>query len=71
MTATINLTDEQIRARGIEALHRELGPSGVIRFLKQFERGRGDYSKERHAWVGAEPVAALTEEIRKRRRARR
>src|ERR1700720_4560675 len=35
--ATLDLTDEQIRVRGLEALHRELGPAGVIRFLKQFE----------------------------------
>lgn len=71
MTATINLTDAQIRTRGLEALHRELGPSGVIRFLWQFERGCGDYSKERHTWVGEQSVDALAEEIRKRRRSRR
>jgi hypothetical protein len=45
------LTLEQIRRKGLIALHRELGKSGMIRFLQQFETGAGDYSRERHAWV--------------------
>jgi hypothetical protein len=42
----------QIRQMGIEVLARELGPVATIRFLQQFEVGFGDYSKERHQWIG-------------------
>ncbi|HKA07115.1 MAG TPA: hypothetical protein VKD71_07640 [Gemmataceae bacterium] len=35
----------------MRALRRELGPAGMIRFLQQFENGRGDHARERHAWV--------------------
>lgn len=45
------LTLDEIRQKGLEALRRELGPVGMIRFLQQFETGRGDYARERHAWV--------------------
>jgi hypothetical protein len=69
--ATLNLTDEQIKARGLDALRRELGPGGLIRFMKQFELGRGDYSKERHRSLRGKSVANLAREIRKRRAAGR
>lgn len=45
------LTLDEIRQKGLEALRRELGPAGMIRFLQQFETGSGDYARERHAWV--------------------
>jgi len=39
---------EQIRVAGMEALARELGIVGIVRFLQQFEMGHGNYSKDRH-----------------------
>ena len=33
----------------MEALARELGPVGTIRFLQLFENGVGDYTKERQS----------------------
>jgi len=44
-------TLEQIRQRGLAALERELGKTGMIRFLQLFENGSGDYARERRAWV--------------------
>jgi hypothetical protein len=41
-------TMEDIRRQGLEALARELGPVGMVRFLQLFENGSGDYVKERH-----------------------
>jgi hypothetical protein len=38
---------EEIRRIGIEALAEALGPLDAIRFLQSFDRGRGDYTKER------------------------
>lgn len=58
------LTLEQIRSAGLDALARELGPVGMVRFLQQFESGRGDYTAERHDWLGNPTVEALVREIR-------
>ena len=41
------LTGEQIRLRGLAALRRELGRAGLVRFLKHYEAGKGDYTRER------------------------
>jgi hypothetical protein len=35
----------------LKALRKELGRSGMIRFLQQFDAGQGDYGRERHDWV--------------------
>lgn len=58
------MTLEQIRVRGLKALSDELGPVGLIRFLQQFETGMGDYSTERHRWLGGVTVDNLAQEMR-------
>jgi hypothetical protein len=60
---------DQIRRAGLEALARELGPVGMVRFLQQFETGSGDYSIDRDRWLGNEDMASLAETIRRRRTA--
>jgi hypothetical protein len=39
----------------------------MIRFLQQFETGRGDYTKERHEWLKETSVETLAEKIVKQR----
>lgn len=60
-------TLEEIRRMGIEALARELGPVGMVRFLQQFEGGEGDYSVERRSWLGSPGVRELAEMIQRRK----
>lgn len=55
---------DEIRRAGLEALARELGTVGMIRFLQQFETGQGDYTAERHQWLGNPGVRALADQIR-------
>jgi hypothetical protein len=43
----MSLSGEQIRARGLAALRRELGRAGLVRFLQHFEPGSGDYTAQR------------------------
>lgn len=38
----------EIRMEGWKALTEHLGPAGAMRFMMQYDPGRGDYSKERH-----------------------
>ena len=37
-----------IRKAGIESLTKGLGPVGMAYFLRQYDMGEGDYTKERH-----------------------
>lgn len=61
------MTLNQIRQKGLEALSRELGPVGMIRFLQQFETGYGDYSIERHEWLDGQSVDDIYRRIKDRR----
>lgn len=68
----MKLTLDQIRQRGLEALRRELGPVGMVRFLQQFDPGHGDYARERHQWVDRTTLdsirAALPSHKRRRKK---
>lgn len=45
------MTPIEINRLGYQALTDALGFDGMIRFLRQFELGYGDYTKERHQWL--------------------
>jgi len=45
------MTPLEINRLGYQALTDALGFDGMIRFLRQFELGYGDYTKERHQWL--------------------
>ena len=64
---TPNMTLEQIRLTGLEALMSKLGPVATVRFLQQFETGYGDYSTERHRWLDEIDVQTAVKQIRRRR----
>jgi hypothetical protein len=53
-----------IRKKGIEALTEKLGPVGMVEFIRQFDSGYGDYTKERHEWLDDENVADISMKIR-------
>jgi hypothetical protein len=61
------MTLEEIRLMGLKALSRDLGPVGLVRFLQQFEMGYGDYTAERHRWLGERTVQDLVQEIKLQR----
>jgi LmbE family N-acetylglucosaminyl deacetylase len=60
---------EQIRIAGMEALARELGMVGMVRFLQQFETGHGDYSKDRQKWLDEQDMDTILKRIREKREA--
>jgi hypothetical protein len=45
------MTPELLRQAGLEALRRELGTAGMVRFLQQFELGAGNYTVDRWQWL--------------------
>ena len=57
------MTDDQILELGFKALIDKLGPDVMVRFIHQFEAGRGDYTKERQQWVGMSDVETLAKQI--------
>ena len=67
-TQTMSL--EEIRITGMEALARELGIVGMIRFLQQFETGHGNYSKDRHKWLDNQTMDTVINRIQDRKQSR-
>ena len=61
------LTLNEIRVIGFEALLRELGPVGTIRFINQYETGRGDYTRQRRKLLPKRNVREIGKQITKER----
>ncbi len=61
------MTLEQVRVTGYRALLHELGPVNMIRFMQQFEVGYGDYTHERHRWLGNYTIENIVQEIHEQR----
>ena len=68
MNQHLHLTPVEIQRAGWEALKKELGLTGALRFLLQYERGEGDYTKLRRKLFKDETVESLMDKMRKRRR---
>ncbi|GJQ53230.1 MAG: hypothetical protein HKUEN02_20770 [Anaerolineaceae bacterium] len=62
------LTLSEIRTLGFEALLRELGPAGAIRFIQQYETGRGNYTRGRRKWLPKKSVREIGKQIIKERK---
>ncbi len=58
---------EEIRAKGLQVLSRELGAVGLVRFLQQFETGYANYTTERHTWLKERSVSDVVEKIEQER----
>jgi hypothetical protein len=56
-----------IRKLGIEALNDKLGPIGMVEFMRQFDSGYGDYTKERHNWLEGLTIEDISNGIKKRK----
>ena len=64
---TETLTLYEIRMIGFEALLRELGPAGAIRFIQQYESGHGDYTRNRKELLPEKSVREIGKQIMKQR----
>jgi hypothetical protein len=64
------LNPAELRVAGCKALAEALGPVGMARFLRQFERGDGDYTRERKQWLGNATALSIGQRIRGRRKKR-
>jgi hypothetical protein len=64
------LNPAELRAAGCKALANALGPLGMARFLRQFEQGNGNYTRDRKTWLGNPSVQAVSQRIRSRKKNR-
>ena len=60
------MTLSQIRAAGLAALTKALGPVGMVRFLQQYDAGEGDYTMERKQWLRRMSVEEILAERQQR-----
>lgn len=67
MISTHDKTDQQIQVIGLDLLQKELGATGLLRFLQQFERGHGNYTQERQMHADTDTVDGLVGQIMQRR----
>jgi hypothetical protein len=67
-TMAPDASDDKLRARGMEALRRELGPRAFVLFLRQFIKPSGDYTAERAELIGHVTVDEIWDSIQKQRR---
>ncbi len=61
------LTLYEIRTIGFEALLRELGPADAIRFILQYEKGHGDYTRDRKEILPKKSVREIGQQIMEER----
>ena len=64
ISQTLAKDKNSIRRLGIDALTEKLGPIGMVEFMRQFDSGYGDYTKERHAWLDNLTIEDVYNEIK-------
>ncbi|MBM3235437.1 hypothetical protein FJZ31_03980 [Candidatus Poribacteria bacterium] len=62
------LTPIELRQQGFAVLVEHVEIANALRFMRQFEVGQGDYTKERDALLEGETVEQLASKIRASRR---
>jgi hypothetical protein len=59
------MSPEKLKIEGLKALRDRLGAVGMAMFLRQFDLGEGDYTKERRELLkNYDDVDKIVEEIR-------
>ncbi len=61
-TVTTQMTDEEFERHALSVLAHELGLADYARFLRLFS-GRGDYTAERHQWLGHLTVEDIAKDL--------
>ena len=60
------MTPVELYKKGFKALVDALGYVEAIRFLKLFDNGSGDYTKERHQWLAQMSLDEIWTDIQQR-----
>jgi len=65
MSEILDLTPIEIQKAGWEALKKQLGLVGALRFLLQYERGEGNYTELRKELFKDETVESIINRMKK------
>ena len=68
MSQILHRTPVEIQRAGWEALKKQLGVAGALKFLLQYEKGEGDYTKLRRKFYKGKTVKDLMNEMQKERK---
>jgi len=68
MSEIFHRTPVEIQKAGWEALKKQLGLPGTLRFLLQYDKGEGDYTKLRRKYFKGKTVKNLVNDMRKERK---
>ncbi len=60
------MTPVELNRKGFNALVNALGYADAIRFIRQFDNGSGDYTKERHQWLDKLTIEDIWSDIQQR-----
>ncbi len=60
-------TQQELVRQGYQALVDTLGVVDTIRFIQHFSPGQGDYTKERHEWLGQISLEDIFTSMKQRR----
>lgn len=61
-------TPEEVRRAGLEALEKSLGPAGMVRFIQLFEKGKGNYTRDRGKWLDKATMNDVIADVKKARK---
>lgn len=60
------MTPVELNRKGFKALVDALGYADAIRFIRQYDNGSGDYTKERHQWLDSLTLNDIWADIQQR-----
>ncbi len=60
------MTPVELNRKGFKALVDALGYADAIRFIRQYDNGSGDYTKERHQWLDKLTLEDIWADIQQR-----
>lgn len=61
------LTISEIRKKGYDALVDALGPVDAARYIQSYDKGHGDYTRERKKWLSNDFDYVVSEIIENRK----
>ena len=59
------LSPQELRSKGIKILTDELGAVDAARFLMQYDKGQGDYTRDRNEWLDDLTIDDIVKELNK------
>ena len=67
MISIDRMTDEDFERHAFAILKRELGLDGLARFLRLNRAGGGDYTRDRHRWLGGATIDDIMADVESHR----